>query len=112
MMINPMISPKAKELSDPAIQRLISTETSIGFPRRDPGESRESYSLRAQIVGREIKRRLDGISFDQTADIDQKRKQVKRAIDAARDQINAAVKPLKTLPEAERIARLKALVAQ
>lgn len=110
--VNPMISPKAKELTDPAIQKIIATETSVGFPRRDPGEGRDSYSLRAQLVGREIKRRVGAIEFDPSATVEQKRRQVKIAVDGARDRISQIVQPLKALPETERVARLKVLIGQ
>jgi hypothetical protein len=112
VVVNPMISTKAKEISDPAIQRMITSETSIGFPRRDAGESKESYSLRSQIVGREIKRRTDNLSFDVDADMDQKRSQIKKAVDAARDQSSDLFRSVKKLPEAERIERLKERLAQ
>ena len=110
--VNPMISAPAKELSDPAIQRLITTETAIGFPRRDPGESKESFSLRSQIVGREIKRRVGQIEFDAASDMDQRRTQVKRAVDASRDQFADFFRAMRALPEAERIERLRARLAQ
>ena len=105
--VNPMLSRKAREVSDPALQRIIQTQTSIGFPRRETGESTASYSLRAQIVGKEIKRELDGISFDPSMDLDQKRDTIADAIRRARDRMAPTFRSVREMTEADRLKTLR-----